>query len=165
MHVQKHWNNKHLTKKPKHGFVYWGSTRLQCGCHASVAFPLSHIKTRFFSLLATKVHAVRSAKFKYLDLSKSQERNNAIIFNNIKENKINFKPLGNLVHPLWFFFTLLPPQALPEEDFYHCEKLSIQAEIIVKNTLNSTSHSAISVQRAWSLERCLKSDGRYRFII
>lgn len=86
---------------------------LPCFC----GFQLSHIKTRFFSLLATKVHAVRSAKFKYLDLSKSQERNNAIIFNNIKENKINFKPLRNLVHPLWFFFYTTASPSSPRRRF------------------------------------------------
>jgi len=82
----------------------------------------------------------------------------------LKENKINFKPLGNLAH-LCGFFTLLPPQAFPEGNFYHWKELSIQGEIIVKNEPSSTSHSAISVQRAWSLEGCGKSERWYRFII
>lgn len=62
----------------------------------------------------------------------------------LKENKINFKLLGNLTHPLWFFFTLLPSLALPESDLYHYEEFSVQAEIIAKNALSSTSHNVVS---------------------
>lgn len=51
---------------------------------ASLAFQLFLIKTRFSSLLTIKVHVIRSAKFTYLELPKSQERNNTIIFSNIK---------------------------------------------------------------------------------
>lgn len=58
---------------------------------ASLAFRLFLIKTRFFSLLTIKVHAIRSAKFTYQKLSKSKERKDTIIFSNIKRKYNNLQ--------------------------------------------------------------------------
>lgn len=120
------------------------------------------IKIRSFSLLTIKVHAIRSAKFTYLELSKSQGRNNIIIFNKIKRKYNKLQTSWGTSHTLCGFFTLPSPLALPE-DLYHYAKFSVQNEIVAKNALSFISHNVISSKElgAWRLSQIR---WLYRFI-
>lgn len=80
-----------------------GTKRAPLCSGASLAFQLFLIKTRFFSLLTIKVHVIKSAKFTYLGLSKIQERNNTIIFSNIKRKTQSTSNFLGTLHTLCGF--------------------------------------------------------------